>query len=122
MNTGLNFAEHVDNFFKIDDELSGVSREIKDLKSSRSSMESRIAKHMHENGIPETIAPSGKKIKLYKSKCSSPVSKALVERTATELFGPDQTARLMNHIEENREVIEKIKIKRVKARSVPTIQ
>lgn len=63
------FAGHVDVFFKLDDELRGVSEEIKDLKSNRSSMEGRIAKHMHENGIPETISPSGK-IKVYKSKNS----------------------------------------------------
>lgn len=111
-NNDQEFAGHVDVFFKLDDELKGVSEEIKDLKSNRSSVEGRIAKHMHENGIPETISPSGK-IKVYKSKSSSPMNKALVEESATELFGADQAARLMKHIEEKREVTEKIKIKRV---------
>ena len=115
-NDDKDFAGHVDVFFKLDDELRGVSDEIKDLRSSRSSMEGRIAKHMHENGIPETISPSGK-IKVYKSKSSSPMNKALVEEAATELFGADQAARLMKHVEGKREVVEKIRIKRVAAAS-----
>ena len=113
------FAGHVDVFFKLDDELKGVSQEIKDLRSNRWSMEGRIAKHMHENGIPETISPSGK-IKVYKSKNSSPMNKALVEEAATELFGSDQAARLMKHIEGKRDVVEKIRIKRVAAASDKT--
>ncbi|CAM9104629.1 unnamed protein product [Ectocarpus sp. 8 AP-2014] len=110
------FAGHVDVFFKIDDELRGASEEIKDLKSSRSSLEGRIARHMHENGIPETISPSGK-IKIYRSKSSAPMNKTLVEESATELFGADQAARLMKHVQEKRGVTEKIKIKRVSAPS-----
>lgn len=115
-NDDKDFAGHVDVFFKLDDELRGVSEEIKDLRSNRSSMEGRIAKHMHENGIPETISPSGK-IKVYKSKSSSPMNKALIEEAATELFGADQAARLMKHVEGKREVVEKIRIKRVAAAS-----
>lgn len=115
-NDDRDFAGHVDVFFKLDDELRGVSEEIKDLKSNRSSMEGRIAKHMHENGIPETISPSGK-IKVYKSKSSSPMNKALIEEAATELFGADQAARLMKHVGGKREVVEKIRIKRVAAAS-----
>lgn len=106
------FAGHVDVFFKLDDELRGVSKEIKDLKSNKLSVEERIATHMHEHDIPETISSSGK-IRVYKSKSSSPMNKALVEKSATELFGADQSARLMKYIEEKREVTEKIKIKRV---------
>ena len=113
----LEFAGHVDVFFKLDDELKGVSEEIRDLKSSRSSMETRIARHMQENGIPETISPSGK-IKVYKSKCSAPMNKALIEGAATELFGADQAARLMKHIESKRGVVEKLRIKRVGSNSV----
>ncbi|CAN0534901.1 unnamed protein product [Ectocarpus sp. 12 AP-2014] len=110
------FAGHVDVFFKIDDELRGASEEIKDLKSSRSSLEGRIARHMHENGIPETISPSGK-IKIYSSKSSAPMNKTLIEESATELFGADQAARLMKHVEDKRAVTEKIRIKRVSAPS-----
>ena len=109
------FAGHVDVFFKIDDELRGASEEIKGLKSSRSSLEGRIARHMHENGIPETFSPSGK-IKIYRSKSSAPLNKTLIEESATELFGADQAARLMKHVGGKRAVTEKIKIKRV---SVP---
>lgn len=108
------FAGHVDVFFKLDDELKGVSEEIKDLRSNRSSMEGRIARHMHENGIPETISQSGK-IKVYKSKSMAPMKKALVEEAATELSGADYASRLMKHIEEKRGVVEKIRIKRVGA-------
>lgn len=108
------FAGHVDVFFKLDDELRGVSEEIKDLKSSKSSLEGRIARHMHENGIPETISPSGK-IKIFKSKSIKPMNKSLVEEAATELFGSDQAARLLKHIGEKRGVVEKMKIKRVNA-------
>ena len=108
------FAGHVDVFFKLDDELRGVSEEIRDLRSSRSSMEGRIARHMHENGIPETISQSGK-IKVYKSKSISPMNKALVEEAASELYGAESAARLMKHIQEKREVVEKIRIKRVGA-------
>lgn len=115
-NNYKDFAGHVDVFFKLDDELRGVSEEIKDLKPDRLSMEGRIAKHMHENGIPETISPSGK-IKVYKSKSSSPMNKALIEEAATELFGADQAVRLMKHMEGKREVVEKIRIKRVAAAS-----
>lgn len=110
------FAGHVDVFFKLDDELKGVSEEIKDLKSSRSSIEGRIARHMQENGIPETISSSGK-IKVYKSKSSAPMNKALIESAASELFGADQAARLMKHIEGKRGVVEKVKIKRVSGSS-----
>ncbi|CAN0249632.1 unnamed protein product [Ectocarpus sp. 6 AP-2014] len=110
------FAGHVDVFFKIDDELRGASEEIKDLKSSRSSLEGRIARHMHENGIPETISPSGT-IKIYSTKSSAPMNKTLIEESATELFGADQAARFMKHVEDKRPVTEKIKIKRV---SVPS--
>lgn len=113
------FAGHVDVFFKLDDELRGVSNEIKGLKSSKLSLEGRIAKHMHENGIPETISPSGK-IKVYKSKSSAPMNKALIEEAAAELFGSDQAARLMKHVEEKRAVVEKIKIKRIGATTNPT--
>ena len=113
-NNEEDFAGHVDIFFKVDDELRGVSEEIKDLKSSRSSLEGRIARHMHENGIPETISPSGK-IKVYSSKSSAPMNKALIEEAATELFGGAQAARLMKHIEGKRGVTEKIRIKRVAA-------
>lgn len=110
------FAGHVDVFFKLDDELKGVSEEIKDLKSSRSSMEGKIARHMQENGIPETISPSGK-IKVFKSKSSAPMNKALIEASANELFGADQAARLMKHIESKRGVVEKVRIKRVSGSS-----
>lgn len=105
------FAGHVDVFFRVDDELRGVSEEIKDLKSSKSKLESRIARHMHDNDIPETISPAGK-IKIYKSKTIGPMNKALVEEAAAELFGADQAARLMKHICGKRGVVEKIKIKR----------
>ncbi|CAM9101640.1 unnamed protein product [Sphacelaria rigidula] len=71
---------------------------------------------MHDNGIPETISPSGK-IKVYSSKTSSPINKALIEEAATELFDEDQAARLVKHIEEKRGVTEKIKLKRVAAPS-----
>jgi hypothetical protein len=110
------FVGNVNVFLKVDDELRGVSEEIKDLKCSRSSLEGRIARHMHDNGIPETISPSGK-IKVYSSKTSSPINKALIEEAATELFGEDQAARLVKHIEEKRGVTEKIKLKRVAAPS-----
>ena len=110
------FAGHVDVFFKVDDDLRGASEEIKYLKSSRSSLVGRIARHMDENGIPETISSSGK-IKMYKSKSSAPINKALIEEAATELFGGDQATRLLKHIEGKREVTEKIKIKRVSAPS-----
>ncbi|CAM9091125.1 unnamed protein product [Ectocarpus sp. 12 AP-2014] len=110
------FAGHVDVFFKLDDELRDVSDEIKGLKSSKLSLEGQIAKHMHENDIPETISPSGK-IKVYKSKSSAPMNKALIEEAAVELFGSDQAARLLKHIEEKRVIVEKIKIKRVGAAS-----
>ncbi|CAM9102148.1 unnamed protein product [Ectocarpus sp. 12 AP-2014] len=110
------FAGHVDVFFKVDDELRGASEELKDLKSSRSSLEGRIARHMHENGIPETISPSGK-IKVYSSKISAPINKSLLEEAATELFGADQAARLMKHVEGKRGVTEKIRIKRLRAPS-----
>lgn len=121
MNFGENdkdkdFAGHVDVFFKVDDELRDASVEIKDLKFSRSSLEGRIARHMHDNGIPETISPLGK-IKVYKSKNSAPINKALIEEAATELFGADQATRLLKHIEGKRGVTEKIKIKRVSAPS-----
>jgi len=111
-NNEKDFAGHVDVFFKIDDELRGASDEIKDLKSSRSSLEGRIARHMHENGIPETISPSGK-IKVYRSKSIAPLNKALIEEAATELFGDDQATLLLKHIEGKRGVTEKIRIKRV---------
>lgn len=113
------FAGNVDVFFKLDDELRGVSDEIKGLKSSKLSLEGRIAKHMHENGIPETISPSGK-IKVYKSKSCAPMNKTLIEEAAAELFGSDQTARLMKHIEQKRAVVEKIRIKRIGATSAST--
>lgn len=112
VNNERDFAGHVDVFFKIDDELRGASEEIKDLKSSRSSLEGRIARHMHENGIPETISPSGK-IKVYSSKSSAPMNKAMIEEAATELFGADQATLLLKHIEGKRGVTEKIRIKRV---------
>ncbi|CAM9214189.1 unnamed protein product [Ectocarpus sp. 4 AP-2014] len=107
-------AGHVDVFFRLDDELKGVSKEMKDLRSKRSSLEGRIARHMHENGIPETISQSGK-IKVYKSKSMAPMNKALVEQAATELPGADYASRLMKHVEEKRGVVEKIRIKRVGA-------
>lgn len=78
-NNEVEFAGHVDVFFKVDDELRGVSEEIKDLKSSKSSLEGRIARHMDENGIPETISPSGK-IKVYRSKSSAPINKPSSKR------------------------------------------
>lgn len=106
------FAGHVDVFFRIDDELRDASEEMKDLKSSKSSLEGRIARHMHENGILETISPSGK-IKIYSSKSIAPMNKALIEECATEIFGADQAARLLKHLEEKRVVTEKIRIKRV---------
>lgn len=118
-NYGEDFAGHVDVFFKIDDELKDASEEIKDLKSNRASLEGRIARHMHDNGIPETISPSGK-IKVYSSKSSAPMNKALIEESATELFGADQAARLMKHVKGKREVTEKIRIKRVATPSSKT--
>lgn len=48
------------------------------------------------------------------------MNKALIEEAATELFGADQAARLMKHIEGKRDVVEKIIIKRVAAASNKT--
>ena len=108
------FTVDVKDFLKLDDELKGVSKEIRGLKTNKSSLEDRISKHMEDNNIPETFSDVGK-IKIYKSKSNTPFNKALVEEASLELFGSDQTQRLMNHIESKREVTEKTRIKRMSA-------
>ena len=67
---------------------------------------------MEENDIPETISSSGK-IKVYTSKNSTPINKALIEEAATELFGKEKAEELVKHIESKREVVEKTRIRRV---------
>lgn len=106
------FAGQVDVFFKIDDELRGASAEIRGLRSNKSSLENRIARHMHQHNIPETVSPSGK-IRVYKSKSIAPLNKTIVEEACVELFGQEQATRLVNHIQAKRGFTEKIKIKRV---------
>lgn len=109
-----NFTTQVTDFLKIDDELKNVAKGVKDLKTNKISLEERIAQHMEDNGIPETISSSGK-IKVYTSKSSTPINKALIEEAATELFGKDGAQKLIAHIESKREVTEKTRIKRVSA-------
>lgn len=107
-----NFTSQVTDFLKIDDELKNVAKGVKDLKTNKTSLEERIARHMEENGIPETISSSGK-IKVYTSKSSTPINKALIEEAATELFGKDNAEKLISHIESKRDVVEKTRIRRV---------
>ena len=107
-----NFTTQVTDFLKIDDELKNVAKGVKDLKSNKTSLEERIAQHMEENGIPETISSSGK-IKVYTSKSSTPINKALIEEAASELFGKEKAEELIKHIESKREVVEKTRIRRV---------
>ena len=107
-----NFTSQVTDFIKIDDELKNVAKGVKDLKTNKTSLEERIAQHMEENGIPETISSSGK-IKVYTSKISTPINKALIEEAASELFGREKAEELVNHIESKREVVEKTRVRRV---------
>ena len=107
-----NFTSQVSDFLKLDDELKNVAKGVKDLKTNKTSLEERIAQHMEENGIPETISTSGK-IKVYTSKSMTPINKALIEEAATELFGKDHAEKLLGHIESKRELVEKTRIKRV---------
>ncbi|CAM9208551.1 unnamed protein product [Pylaiella littoralis] len=105
------FAGHVDDFFRVDDKHRGASEEMRGLRTNKSDLESRIARHMHENGIPETVSPSGS-LKIYTGKTRVPMNKALVEEAAAELFGDDQAARLLKLIDSKRAVVEKLKLKR----------
>ena len=111
-----NFTSQVTDFLKIDDELKNVAKGVKDLKTNKTSLEERIAHHMEENGIPETISSSGK-IKVYTSKSSTPINKALIEEAASELFGKKKADELVKHIESKREVVEKTRIRRVSSSS-----
>jgi hypothetical protein len=107
-----NFTNQVTDFLKLDDELKNVAKGVKDLKTNKTSLEERIAQHMEENGIPETISTSGK-IKVYTSKSSTPINKALIEEAAAELFGKESAEKLLSHIESKRDVVEKTRIRRV---------
>lgn len=111
-----NFTSQVTDFLKLDDELKNVAKGVKDLKTNKTSLEERIAQHMEERGIPETISSSGK-IKIYTSKSSTPINKALIEESATELFGKESADKLISLIESKREVVEKTRIKRVASTS-----
>ena len=106
------FNVDVQDFLKVDDELKGVSKEMKGMKSNKTTLEERIAKHMEDNNIPETISDVGK-IKVYKSKSNTPFNKALVEEASLELLGSEMSEKLMKFIESKREVTEKTRIKRM---------
>lgn len=107
-----NFSDDVKVFFKLDDELKGVSKGIKDIRSNKTTIEERIANHMEQNDLPETISTSGK-IKIYKSKSTTPINKPMIHESAVELFGAEKADSLMKHIESKRETTEKVRIKRV---------
>lgn len=115
LDTG-NFTNQVTDFLKIDDELKNVAKGVKDLKTNKTTLEDRIAQHMEENGIPETISSSGK-IKVYTSKSSTPINKALIEEAAAELFGKEAAEKLTTLIESKREVVEKTRIRRIASSS-----
>ena len=107
-----NFSSDVINFFKLDDELKGVSKGIKDIKTNKTTVEERIASHMEQNDLPETVSTDGT-IKIYKSKSTTPINKVMIQESACDLFGSEKADELMKHIESKREVTEKIRIKRV---------
>lgn len=111
LNTGT-FNVDVQDFIKLDDELKGVSKEIKGLKNNKTSLEEKITKHMKDNNIPETFSDVGR-LKIYKSKSNTPFNKALVEEASLELFGSEQSEKLMKFIESKREVTETTRIKRM---------
>ena len=76
-----NFSSDVSDFFKLDDKLKGVSKGIKDIKNDKTTVEERIANHMEQNDLPETISEAGK-IKIYKSKITTPINKVMIQESA----------------------------------------
>lgn len=108
----MSFSEDVTVFFKLDDELKGVSKGIKDIRTNKTTIEERITTHMEQNDLPETVSTGGK-IKIYKSKSTTPITKTMIQESAVELFGAEKADLLMKHIESKRETTEKVRIKRV---------
>lgn len=106
------FATIVQKFIDIDDQLKSVGSQVKDMKTNKQTLEKRIMEHMESNDIPETSIKSDK-IKLLKTKSSSPFNKNIVLESAVELFGQGEADRLLAHIENKKEFIEKNKIKRL---------
>lgn len=110
----LKFIEIVKNWVLLDDKINKLKNEIKDLTSEKKENEIEILQgldKLEEN----TIAINDGKIKKNILKSQGPIKKELIHKSIFDLIKDEQkTQDILTNINNSRQVVEKINLKRIK--------
>ena len=99
----------------VDEKISEINKELKDLKADKKEAETEIISKMLEEEHEILGLRSGGKLKLYKSTTRGALKHELIEKALKELLKNGQKAEeVAKYILEQRPVVEKVKLKRLK--------
>lgn len=110
------FKNKVLNWLAIDDEIRDMRAKSKDLTKKKKEYEEYILSFLENVGEKE-LAVSDGKLRRNISKTKKPLSKEWIQKSLTELIKDKTKATTMtDHIINNREVVERVNLKRTKNR------
>jgi hypothetical protein len=87
----------VKEFVRIDDEITLVNKQVKDIRKKRSELEHSIKEYMIENSISKVDIGNGA-LKISKSKAAKKVNKQIILSTLLENLDHEKADAIINHL------------------------
>ena len=102
----------IKEFVRIDDEISLVNKQVKDIRKKRGELEDSIKDYMIENSISKVDIGNGA-LKISKSKAAKKVNKQIILSTLLENLDHEKADAIINHLfTEDEDAEEIVKLQR----------
>ena len=110
------FRDNVLRWVEIDDDIRSIRAKVKELNDEKKQFEEQIISYLNKVDEESIIIKDGKLSKTV-SKSQAPLKKETIQKSLTELLGDSTKATaIAEHIINNRETTQKIRLSRTKTR------
>lgn len=110
------FRDNVLRWVEIDDDIKSIRAKVKELTDEKKQYEEQILSYLNKVDEESIIIKDGKLSKTI-SKTQAPLKKETIHKSLVELVGDSNKAMVMaEHIINNREITQKVRLSRVKNR------
>lgn len=109
-----NISQLIKEYVKIDDELTGINKTVKEIRKRRTDHEEKIKDYMMQNGVGKVDLGSTGSLKLSKTKQNKKISKKLILDILLEKLDHEKANNLTEEIFDNKDSEEITKLERKK--------
>lgn len=107
--TGIDLKQIIKDYISLDDKLSELNKQVKEIRTNKVNLENIIKQHMIDGGIAELNTKNGS-IKVSKSKVSKKLNKKVISELLSEMLEEEQANNILETLFDDKDLDEITKL------------